>query len=101
MRRPAKSSTESETYRVTDTYAAPTLRLRLPLARMVHPRHIQQTEFGFNYTTIHGTESRRARSLAWQWTSAWRGGTTSRPTTISLPFRILFDGVWFLDEFKS
>jgi cell surface protein SprA len=97
----ARIITESETFRITDTYAAPTLRLGLPFADWYIRDTFNKLTFGFNYTTSTERSPAIVRSLSWLWSVRTSWAHSFSPDYYVQPFTDLFDGVWFLDELKN
>lgn len=92
---------ESETYRVTDTYAAPTLRLGLPSQEWFIRDTFNKLTFGLNYTKSTDRSPAISRGVSWQWNARIGYAHTFSPDYHFTPFTDLFDGVWLLDEYKN
>ncbi len=92
---------ESETFRVTDTYAAPTLRFGLPSQDWFIRDTFNKLTLGFNYTKSSERSPSVARGLSWQWTARIAYAFNFSPNYFFTPFKSLFDGLWFLDEYKD
>jgi cell surface protein SprA len=93
--------TESESFRVTDTYAAPTLRLGFPSTEWFIRDTFNKLTLGINYTKSTERSPLVARSLSWQWTARIAWSLNFSPDYYFSPFKSLFDGLWFLDEYKD
>ena len=93
--------TESESYRVSDTYAAPSFRIGLPSQAWYIRDTFNKLNFGFSYTRSSERNPATVRSLSWSW-NAKITYSLSLPTDYYLtPFKDLFNGVWLLDEYKD
>jgi len=92
---------ESETFRVSDTYAAPTLRIGLPSQAWYIRDTFNKLTMGFNYTTSKERNPAVESRTSWQW-NARIAYAVSLPTDYYFsPFKDLFDGVWLLGEYKD
>ncbi|MBI4534641.1 MAG: cell surface protein SprA, partial [Ignavibacteriae bacterium] len=92
---------ESESHRVTDTYAAPTFRLGLPSQAWYVRDTFNKLTFGFTYTKSTERSPAIIRRLAWQWNAKIAYALTLPPEYFFAPFKDLFDGIWLLDEYKN
>ncbi|MGA9117414.1 MAG: cell surface protein SprA [Bacteroidota bacterium] len=92
---------ESRTIRVTDTYAAPTLRIGLPSREWFIRDTFNRLMFGFNYTRSRERNPVTERSVSWQWSARLSWALNFSPEYYIAPFQELFDGLWFLDEYKD
>ncbi|MFN0158942.1 MAG: cell surface protein SprA [Bacteroidota bacterium] len=94
-------TSESESFRVSDTYAAPTLRLGLPSQEWFIRDTFNKLSFGINYTKSTERSPAVARGLSWQWTARIAYAFTFSPDYFVSPFSSLFDGLGFLDDYKD
>ncbi|MEW6511397.1 MAG: cell surface protein SprA [Bacteroidota bacterium] len=92
---------ESQTRRVSDTYALPNFRIALPSQAWYIRDTFNKLAFGFTYTRSTERNPAIVRSLAWSWNARITYALTLPPEYYIMPFRNLFDGVWFLDEYKN
>jgi hypothetical protein len=93
--------TQSETHKVTDTYAAPNFRLGLPSQAWYIRDTFNKLTFGFSYTRSRERSPAVARRLAWSWDAKISYALTLPTDYYFTPFANLFDGLWFLDEYKD
>lgn len=91
----------SETYRVTDTWAAPSFRIVLPTDSWWVRDTWNKLTFGFNYTRTTERNPSTVRRLSWQWNARIGYAINLSPEYYFQPFKDLFDGLWFLDEYKD
>lgn len=91
----------SESFRITDTYAAPTLRIGLPFQAWYIRDTFNKLTLGFNYTKSTDRSPTVERSLSWQWSARIGWALNFPPDYHFAPFTSLFDGIWLLDEFKG
>jgi cell surface protein SprA len=91
----------SESKRMTDTYAAPSFRIVIPSDAWYVRDTFNKLAFGFNYTKA----SERSPSLvyheSWSWSARVSYAHNFSPDYFIQPFRSLFDGLWFLDDYKN
>jgi len=92
---------ESETERISDTYAAPNFRIGLPSNAWYVRDTWNKLNFGFNYTQSKDHSPAVVYSSNWSWTARVGYALTLSPNYNVTPFKELFDGVWFLDEYKN
>ena len=91
----------SESERVTDTYAAPAFRINLPSNAWYIRDTFNKLQWGFTYTKSDERSPAVVYRTAWSWNARLSWALTLPPDYSVTPFRSLFDGVWFLDEYKS
>ncbi|MBM2840146.1 MAG: hypothetical protein HW412_674, partial [Bacteroidetes bacterium] len=92
---------ESETYRVTNTYAAPNFKLGLPSQAWYVRDTFNKLAFGFNYTRSTERNPATVRRVSWEWNAKLSYALNLSPDYYFQPFKDLFDGLWFLDEYKE
>ncbi len=92
---------DSESFRVSDTWAAPTFRIGLPSDEWWIRDTWNKLTFGFNYTKSRERNPSTVRRLSWQWSARIAYALTFNPEYFFQPFKNLFDGLWFLDEYKD
>ena len=92
---------ESQTRRVTDTYAAPSFRIGLPSQAWYIRDTFNKLNFGFNYTRSTERNPSLVRNVAWGWTARVGYAVTLPPDYYFMPFKDLFDGIWLLEEYKN
>ncbi len=92
---------DAESYRVSDTWSATSFRIGLPSDEWWVRDTWNKLTFGFNYTKSHERNPSTARRLSWQWGASITYGLTLNPDYSFQPFKDLFDGMWFLDEYKD
>jgi hypothetical protein len=93
--------TAAETYRVTDTYAAPNFRLGFPSQAWYIRDTFNKLSFGFNYTKSNERSPATVRRYSWSWNTKITYAHNFSPDYYFQPFRSIFDGLWFLDEYKD
>ena len=93
--------TASQTHQVTDTYAAPTFRIAFPSQAWYIRDTFNKLSFGFTYTKSKMESPSVVQSVAWSWNAHMGYAVTLPPDYYISPFKHLFDGVWFLDEYKN
>jgi cell surface protein SprA len=92
---------ESETYRVTDTYAAQTFHIGLPSQAWYIRDTFNKLTFGFTYTRMRERSPSLATHLSWSWAARISYALQFSPDYYVAPFRSLFKGLWFLDEYRD
>jgi hypothetical protein len=92
---------ESESYRVTDTYAAPNFRIGFPSQAWYIRDTFNKLSFGFTYTKTRERNPATIRRLSWSWGARFAYAVTLSSDYNFTPFKDLFDGLWFLDEYKN
>ena len=93
--------TESETHRVADTYAAPVIRIGFPSREWYIRDTFNKLALGFNYTRSTERSPATVRRIAWSWNTKISYSLTLSPNYYVAPLESLFDGLWFLDEYKK
>jgi cell surface protein SprA len=91
----------SETRRITDTYAAPSFRIGLPSQEWYIRDLFNKLSFGFSYTKSRDRSPAVVRRTAWSWNARVNYAFSFSPDYFFQPFKNLFDGVWLLDEYKN
>ncbi len=91
----------SESRRVTDTYAAPTFRINLPSNAWYIRDTFNKLQWGFTYTKSDERSPAVVYRTSWSWNARVAWALTLPPDYFFTPFQKLFDGVWFLDEYKG
>lgn len=97
----AELTRSAESYRTTDTWAAPNFRITIPSDEWWIRDTWNKLNFGFNYTKSRDRSPTTARRLSWQWSARIGYQLTFSPEYYFQPFKSLFDGLWFLDEYKN
>ncbi len=92
---------ESETRRVTDTYAAPNFKIALPSQEWYIRDTFNRLTFGFTYTRSTERSPAIVNRTAWSWNASIRYALTLPPDYFITPVKDLFDGIWLLDEYKG
>jgi cell surface protein SprA len=92
---------DSETHRVSDTYAAPSVRVGLPSRAWYIRDTFNKLSLGFNYTRSSERNPATVSRIAWSWNGRISYDLNFSPTYHFTPFESLFDGLWFLDEYKK
>jgi cell surface protein SprA len=92
---------EAETYRVTDTYAAPTFHIGFPSQEWYIRDTFNKLTFGFTYTRSRERNPAVASHLSWSWNARISYAIQFSPDYYFAPFKSLFKGLWFLDEYKD
>lgn len=92
---------EAETYRVTDSYAAPNFRIGFPSQAWYIRDTFNKLTFGFTYTRTRENNPAIARRLSWSWNTRISYAIQLSPDYYISPFTSLFKGLWFLDEYKD
>lgn len=93
--------TESETYRVTDTYAAPNFKIGLPSQAWYIRDTFNKLAFGFNFTRSSERSPATVSRISWSWNAKISYALNLSTDYYVQPFKDLFAGVWFLDEYKD
>lgn len=91
----------SETYRTTDTWASPNFKINIPTDEWWIRDTWNKLGFGFNYTKSRERNPITAYRLTWQWNARITYALTLNPDYYFQPFKNIFDGLWFLDEYKD
>ena len=92
--------TTSQSRRVSDTYAAPAFRIALPSNAWYIRDTFNKLSFGFNYTRSTERSPAVVSGIAWSWSARIAYAVTLPPDYYIMPFKNIFDGLWFLDEYK-
>lgn len=92
---------ESETRRVTDTYAAPNFRINLPTNAWYIRDTFNKLNFGFSYTRSTERSPAVVNRISWSWNARVSYALTLSPEYYIQPFRSLFEGIWLLDDYKD
>jgi cell surface protein SprA len=91
----------SQTHRVTDTYAAPSLRIAIPSPAWYIRDTFNKLTLGFNYTTSSERSPSVVRSISWGWTARIQYAVSLPTDYYIMPFKSLLNGVGFLDDYKN
>jgi cell surface protein SprA len=91
----------SQSRRTSDTYAAPGFHISLPSQAWYIRDTFNKLNFGFNYTKSTDQNPSVVYSLSWAWSAHISYAVSLPPDYFVMPFKNLFDGVWFLDEYKN
>jgi cell surface protein SprA len=92
---------QSETRRISDTYAAPNFRIGFPSQFWFVRDIINRLGFGFTYTKASDRSPALVTHTAWSWNARINYMYNFGPDNFITPFKQLFDGIWFLDEYKD
>jgi hypothetical protein len=92
---------EAETYRISDTWAAPTFRVGLPVDDWWIRDTFNKLSYGFTYTRSEERSPAVVFRTSWSWSASIRYALTLPPDYFIQPFRSLFDGVFLLDAYKD
>ncbi|MBP1656461.1 MAG: hypothetical protein H6Q31_1062 [Bacteroidetes bacterium] len=92
---------QSESRRVTDTYAAPNFRVNLPTNAWYIRDTFNKLNFGFSYTRSTERSPSVVSRISWSWNARIAYALTFPSDYYFQPFKDLFDGLWFLDEYKD
>ncbi|HEX9007032.1 MAG TPA: cell surface protein SprA, partial [Bacteroidota bacterium] len=90
----------SESKRTTDTWAAPSFRVALPGSWLVRDI-LNKLTFGFTYTKSNERSPSVVFRTSWSWNARIAYQLSFSPDYYFQPFTKLFEGVWFLDEYKD
>ena len=93
--------TQAETYRVTDTYAAPNFKIGLPSQMWYIRDTFNKLSFGFNFTRSTERSPATISRVSWSWNAKISYALNLSTDYYIQPFRDLFAGIWFLDEYKD
>jgi cell surface protein SprA len=93
--------TVSQSRRVSDTYAAPSFHIQIPSTAWYIRDTFDKLTFGFTYTKSSDRNPALVYSNAWSWNARIAYSLTLPPDYFVQPFKHLFDGMWFLDEYKD
>lgn len=89
------------TRRVTETYAAPNFRIALPSQWWLIRDTFNKLTYGFTYNTARDQSPAVRSHQAWSWNVRLGYALTLSPDNFLMPFKYIFDGAWFLDEYKN
>lgn len=92
---------ETQTKQLTDTWAAPSLRLALPAHAWYVRDLINKLGLGFTYTKSKDRSPTVAYHTSWSWNATLRYQVAFPVDYYLQPFRKLLSGVWVLDEYKD
>ena len=92
---------QSQTRRISDTYAAPNFRIGFPSQTWFIRDLFNKLAFGFSYTKSEDRSPAVVRHTAWSWNARLTYQFTFAPDHFFTPFKSIFDGLWFLDEYKD
>ncbi|HXX64433.1 MAG TPA: cell surface protein SprA, partial [Bacteroidota bacterium] len=90
----------SQTQRTSDTYAVPTFHIGFPSQEWYIRDTFNKLTFGYTYTKSRERNPSLVYGISWNWNARVSYALTLPPDYFIMPFRKLFDGIWFLDEFK-
>ena len=93
--------TTSQSRRASDTYAVPNFRVSAPSTAWYVRDILNKLTFGFTFTKSTEQSPAIVSSIAWSWQARVNYQITFPTDNFFTPFRSLFDGLWFLDDFKS
>ncbi len=91
----------SESKRTTDTWAAPSFRIALPSGSWMVRDILNKLSFGYSYTKSNERSPSVVFRTAWSWNARIAYQLSFSPDYYFQPFTRLFEGVWFLDEYKD
>ncbi|MER3524568.1 MAG: cell surface protein SprA [Ignavibacteria bacterium] len=91
----------ADTYRTTDTWAAPNFRIGIPSEEWWVRDTWNKLTFGFTYTRSRERSPLTVSRFSWQWNARIAYQLTLNPEYYFQPFKSLFNGLWFLDEYKD
>jgi len=91
----------TQTFRVTETYTVPNLRIGLPSQAWYIRDILNRFSWSFNYTTSRERNPIIAQRTSWLWNARMSYAVTLPTDYYFEPFSSLFDGVWLLDDFKK
>jgi hypothetical protein len=91
----------SQSVRVSETYAAPSFRLNIPIEAWYVRETVNKLSYGFNYTISNENSPALVFRTSWAWGARMTYSNTFSPENYIMPFKWLFDGLWFLDDFKN
>jgi cell surface protein SprA len=92
---------QAETKRTTDTYAMSSFRINFPSQQWYIRDTFNKLAFGFTYTRSSDQSPSVIRRTSWSWNARISYAFTFPSDYFIQPFRKLFDGIWFLDEYKD
>ncbi|MCC6396710.1 MAG: cell surface protein SprA [Bacteroidetes bacterium] len=92
---------DTESRRVTDTYAAPNFRINFPSNAWYIRDTFNKLNFGFSYTRSTERSPSVVSRVSWSWNARIAYAFTFPTDYYIQPFRDLFEGLWFLDEYKD
>ncbi len=92
---------DAETYRTSDSWAAPNFRIALPSDEWWIRDTWNKLTFGFNYTKSRERNPTTAYRLSWQWSARIQYQLAFSPDYFIQPFKSIFAGLWFLDDYKD
>ena len=92
---------ESQSRRVSETYAAPTFRISLPSKWWVIRDTFNKLTYGFTYTKSNERAPALVYREAWNWNVRLAYNISLPPEYYVAPFKTVFDGIILLDEYKG
>jgi cell surface protein SprA len=92
---------QSETRRISDTYAAPNFRIGFPSQAWYVRDIVNKIGFGFSFTKSQDRSPALVRHTAWSWNARINYQYNFAPDNFVQPFKRLFEGIWLLDEYKD
>lgn len=93
--------TAAQTFRVTDSYAVPNVRLGLPSQAWYIRDTFNKLSLSYNYTKTRERNPTVQQRSSWLWSGRITYAVTLSPDYHITPFKDLFDGVFLLDTFKD
>jgi hypothetical protein len=91
---------QSETKRVSDTYALPNIRIVIPSQAWYVRDTFDKLNFGFTYTKSSERSPAVVSAVSWSWNARINYAISFPSDIYFTPFKNLFDGIWFLEEYK-
>jgi cell surface protein SprA len=92
---------DAQSRRVSDTYAVPAFRIGLPSQAWYIRDTFNKLTFGFTYTRSAERSPAVVNRTSWAWNARIAYALTLAPDYYVTPFRSLFEGAWFLDDYKN
>jgi len=94
-------SIASQSLRVNETWAIPTLRVNVPSKAWYVRDIVNKISLGFNYNTSRERNPTTVYRTQWTWNAQVNYSVSLSPDYNIAPFKDLFDGVFLLDAYKD
>jgi len=92
---------QSQTLQVRDSYSISNFKIVTPIQAWYVRDTFSKLSLGFNYNTSKERNPSFVSRESWQWSARIGYGVTLPPSYFVQPFKKLFDGIFFLNDYKD
>ncbi|MBI4810783.1 MAG: hypothetical protein HY800_04960, partial [Ignavibacteriales bacterium] len=93
--------TQSQTLQVRDSYSVSNFRVVTPVQAWYIRDTFSKLTLGFNYNTTKDRDPSFVSRKSWQWSTRIGYGVTLPSSYYIQPFKKLFNGIFFLNDYKE